>query len=300
VVCLLLIAVYFFPAVNGAHRWLRFGGVGFQPSELAKIVFVITLARYLMFRKDQRTWRGFVVPFLMAMLPALLIVREPDLGTSLVFFPVLLLMLFWAGARKADLVKVALAGLVIAPLLWTQMSREQQSRVTALFQQTVPGQQPHDDAYHLRQAKRMLTHGGLWGSYFNDEGIPDSAAYHLPEAHTDFVFCMIGERFGLGGTGLVVALWGILVWRALAVAEATREPFGRLLAAGIAGLFGVEVVINLAMTVGLAPITGLALPMVSYGGSALLAHATAIGLLINVAARPGYEISREPFRFATV
>jgi cell division protein FtsW (lipid II flippase) len=124
----------------------------------------------------------------------------------------------------------------------------------------------------------------------------DSAVYRLPEARTDFIFCVLGERLGLVGLGLVLGLYGLLVWRAAAVAAATREPFGRLLAAGVAALLAVEVLINTGMTVGLLPVTGLPLPLVSYGGSGLVAHALALGLVMNVSLRPGYEVTAEPFR----
>ncbi len=293
----LLLLVYFFPAVNNANRWIRLGPVGMQPSEFAKVAFVLALARYLMYRENYRRLRGLAVPLALTMLPVLLILREPDLGTATVFLPVLFVMLFAAGAKRSDLVWIMLAGLLITPLLWTQMSREQKSRVTALFEQPAPGQRPSDDAYHLYQAKRMLALGGVWGSSICARPTDDPAAYHLPEARGDFVFCVLGERFGLPGLAVVLGLFGLLVWRGLAIAAATREPFGRLVAAGVATLVAVEVLINTAMTVGLLPITGLSLPLVGYGGSGLLAHAIALGLVLNIGLRPGYEVTNEPFRY---
>jgi cell division protein FtsW (lipid II flippase) len=193
---------------------------------------------------------------------------------------------------------VCLAGLLVLPFLWTQMSREQRSRVTALFEQNAPSETPTAGGYHLHQSKQMFALGGLWGSFLTGAVIDDPAAYHLPEAHTDFIFAVIGERFGLWGTGLVLIFFCLLAWRGAALAAATREPFGRLVAAGLVSLFAVEVAVNTSMTVGLAPITGLSLPLVSYGGSGLLAHLVALGLIMNVAVRPGYEIAAEPFQFA--
>ena len=119
----------------------------------------------------------------------------------------------------------------------------------------------------------------------------------MPEARTDFIFCIVGERFGLLGLAAILTLYGLLVWRASVVAATTREPFGRLVAAGVAALLAVQVLVNAGMTVGLLPVTGLPLPMVSYGGSGLLTHALALGLLLNVALRPGYEVTNEPFRY---
>lgn len=294
----LLIAVYFFPPINGARRWIRIGPIGLQPSEFAKVAFVVALARYLMYRENFRTLRGLLVPFAVALVPMVLILREPDLGTSLVFLPVLFLMLYVAGARLRDLAIVACVGLLVAPLLWTQMSREQRSRVTGLFEQTGPGDRTNDDTFHLHQAKQMMALGGTFGNWIAGDEAIDAAAVHLPEAQTDFIFCVIGERLGLVGAALVLLLYALLIWRGMAVASETREPFGRLVAAGVAGLIGCQVLINTLMTVGLAPVTGLSLPFVSHGGSCMLAHALALGLLANIAMRPGYEVTREPFRFA--
>ena len=293
----LLVLVYFFPAINRAHRWIRLGPVGLQPSEFAKVAFVLALARYLMYRQNYRRLRGLAVPLALTTLPVVLILREPDLGTAAVFLPVLFVMLYAAGARRGDLLRVALVGMLLLPLLWTQMSREQKSRVTALFDQPAAAQTPSDDAYHLHRAKRMLALGGCWGSALTGRPTDDPAAYRLPEARSDFIFCVLGERFGLPGLAALLGLFGLLAWRGLAVAAATREPFGRLLAVGIVALLAVEVLINTAMTVGLLPITGLSLPLISHGGSGLLAHGIALGLLLNVGLRPGYEVTKEPFRY---
>lgn len=294
----LLVLVYFFPAINNARRWIRIGPLGIQPSELAKVAFVLALARYLMYRENYRRLRGLVIPLALTTVPVLLILREPDLGTATVFLPVFFVMLFAAGAKRRDLALLLLAGLLMTPLLWTQMSREQKSRVTALFEQPSAGGRPSDDAYHLYRAKQVRALGGVWGSALAGQLTDDPAVYRLPHARSDFVFCVLGERFGLPGTAAVLALFGLLVWRAVTVASTTREPFGRLVAAGIAALFAVEVLINTAMTVGLLPVTGLPLPLVSYGGSGLLAHAIGLGLVLNVGLRPGYEVTKEPFRYA--
>jgi len=293
----LLVLVYFSPPVNGARRWIRFGPIGLQPSEFAKIAFVLALARYLMYRENYRSLAGLLLPLGLTLLPVVLILPEPDLGTALVFLPVMFVMLFAAGARRIDLARLVLAGLMALPLLWTQMNLEQKSRVTALFEQAGPGQRATGDAYHLRQAKQMLALGGVRGSLWTGQIVDDPAAYHLPEARSDFVFCVLGERFGLPGIAVVLGLFALLVWRGLAVAAATREPFGRLVAVGLVTLIAVEVLINTGMTVGLLPITGLSLPLVSYGGSGLVARGLVLGLLVNIALRPGYEMTNEPFRY---
>ena len=303
----LLAAVYFFPPVNGARRWIRVGPVGLQPSEFAKVAFVLAMARWLMYRENYRRLSGLLAPLLLTLLPVVLILREPDLGTALVFLPVLLVMLLAAGARKRHLALLCLLSLATLPVLWTQMSREQKSRVTAMWEETSPGVRPSDDAYHLHQSKRMLALGGWWGSSRVSDESPEeisdelSAAhldYYIPAAHTDSIFSVLGHRYGLAGLVALLSLFVLLIWRGTMVAAATREPFGRLVALGLVALLGVQVVINTAMLVGLLPITGLSLPLVSYGGSGLVAHAIALGLILNIGLRPGYELAGEPFRFA--
>jgi rod shape determining protein RodA len=251
-----------------------------------------------MHRDNFRRLRGLLGPLVLALVPVLLILKEPDLGTALVLLPVFFVMLFAAGAKRIDLACVVLAGLLVVPLLWTQMSRDQKSRITAMFDQPPPDHRPSDDAYQLYQAKRMRALGGVWGSLATGQPTDDQAAYWLPEAHCDFIFCVIGERLGLPGMALVLLLCAYIVGRAVMIAAETREPFGRLLATGVAALLAIEVIINTAMNVGLLPVTGLSLPFVSYGGSGLVTHAMALGLLLNVALRPGYEVTNEPFRWS--
>ncbi len=293
----LLVIAFFFPEVNGSHRWIRIGPIGLQPSEFAKLAMIVALARYLMYCESQQRWRGLIAPFVIALVPMILVLREPDLGTALVFLPVLLCMLVAAGSRVRDLCLAGVVGVCLLPLIWQQMSREQRSRVTALWEQTGPGEQPTADGYHLHQSKQVLALGGFWGSLITGDVTSDREVYYLPVAHSDFIFSIIGERFGWWGAGLTLLLFAILVTKTLRIAQRTREPFGRLLCVGVAGMFAVEVVINTAMTVGLAPITGLSLPLVSYGGSGLVAHALALAFVLSVARHPGYELGAAPFRF---
>jgi len=295
---LLLLAVYFLPARHGVHRWIPLGVINFQPSEMAKLTFIAALAHYLMYRRNYRRLRGLLVPFLLTLIPVGLILREPDLGTSLVFLPLLFSMLFAAGARPRHLLLIVLLGVSVTPLLWLGMSSEQKSRIVTLFVQRDTGPVPKGDGYHLRQSKRVLALGGVWGSEIDGMLLDDPSAYHLPAARTDFVFCLVGERFGLVGCAAVLTLYFVLLACGLRIAAATREPFGRLLAVGIVAMLATQTAINSGMTVGLMPITGMTLPLMSYGGSSLLSTCLALGLLLNVGMRPGYEMTLEPFRFA--
>ncbi|MBW3543430.1 MAG: rod shape-determining protein RodA [Planctomycetes bacterium] len=293
-----LVAVYFMPPRNGARRWIPLGFMLFQPSEAAKLAYILALAHYLMYRRNYRRLTGLLVPFALTLVPVGLILREPDLGTSLVFLPVLYAMLFAVGARMRHLVLVSCLGLAVLPALWLGMSMEQRSRVVVLFTQDDGGPPPRGDGYHLHQSKRVMALGGAWGSATAGPAAADPRVYHLPAGRTDFVFCLIGERWGLAGAALVLVLYVALFGRGLMIAAATREPFGRLVAVGVVALVASQTAINAGMTVGLMPITGLTLPLVSYGGSSLLSTAVALGLLINVGLRPGYEMTPEPFRFA--
>ena len=294
-----LVVVFWFPAVNGSHRWIRLGPVGFQPSEFAKLAVVLALARYLSYRENYRRLSGLLAPLALVMVPVVLILREPDLGTSLVFVPVLLAMLLAAGARLPHLATVLLVAVAAAPLLWTQMSREQKSRVTALWEDTSPGARVGDDAFHLYQSKQMIASGGLWGLALDHDRDADPALVdnYVPAAATDSIFSILVGRYGLIAAGVVLGLYLLIIWRGLAIAAATYDPFGRLVAVGVVALLGIQVVINTAMLVGLLPITGLSLPLVSYGGSGLVAQALGLGLLSSIAARPGDRLAGEPFRF---
>lgn len=293
----LLVAVFLFPPRNGARRWIPLGIADLQPSEFMKLAFILAMARYLEFRGSQRNWWGLLVPFFMAFVPMLLILKEPDLGTALVFLPVLFAMLFAAGARLRHLAIVAVMGCLALPIVWTAMSSEQQSRITALFSQRDGGPPPQGDGYHLHYSKLVLASGGVWGSELAGSLYSERQLNRLFASRTDFVFCLVGERYGIWGTAVVLCLWCIMLCAGLRVSMQTRDPFGRLVAVGVVALFGTQVLINTGMTCGIMPITGLTLPFMSYGGSSLLSSLIALGLLINISCRPGYVLAREPFQF---
>ena len=294
----LLVSVLYMPAVNGSRRWIPLGLFDLQPSEPARLAFVLALAAYLMYGDNQRTARGLIAPLVMALLPMLLIVREPDLDTALLFVPVLCSMLFAAGARTRHLAITGMMGIACLPLLWTQMSAEQQSRVVSVFIQRDGGLAPSGDGFHLHQSKQVLALGGFWGSINQDEPpLDDPAAWQLPASRTDFVFAMIGEKLGFPGCALLMSLYAVLIWKGLLVARRTREPFGRLVAVGIVTLLAVQTILNTGMTVGLLPITGTTLPLCSYGGSSLISTYAAVGLLMSIDRSRSYEVAGEPFAF---
>lgn len=292
----LLVLVFAWPPVNGAQRWLRLGPLSLQPSELAKVALVIVLAGHLMRGRNGGFFSGVVAPLGLAGLPAILILREPDLGTAVLFPAVAAGMAMVAGGRWTHWGVVLCVGLLCLPLVWSHMSREQRSRVTVLFDQTPPGERPSDDDYQLHQSKQMFALGGWWGSRLSGDALADRGVYHLPESHSDFVLAIIAERFGLWGAATVLLLFAVLTRQAVQIALWADDPCGRLLAAGVAMLFGLQAVTNVGMTVGLLPVSGLSLPLVSYGGSGLAAHLAAVGLLVSIALRPGYELAPHAWR----
>jgi cell division protein FtsW (lipid II flippase) len=293
----LLIVVFWMPMRNGARCWIPLSVFDLQPSELTKLAFILALADYLSIRDNYRRWLGLVPPFLAMALPVGLILKEPDLGSAILFVPVLFGMLFAAGARVRHLVLVVLLGVSALPVFWWGMNAEQQSRITSLLQQQDGGPAPQGDGYHQHQAKLVMSLGGLWGSEFTGTPLDDPDAYHLPAGQTDFVFCWVGERWGLVGAGMTLLLYAVLFAKGLHIAAATREPFGRLVAVGIVTLLASQAIINAGMTVGLMPIAGITLPLMSYGGSSLLSTCLALGLLANIGMRPSFHSAPEPFRF---
>lgn len=297
---ILLVVALFMSPINGSRRWIPLGLFDFQPSEPARLAFVLTLALYLMYRENHRTLRGLIPPLVLAVLPMLLIIKEPDLDTAILFVPVLYCMLFTAGARTKHLLFAAALGFACLPIVWTQMSAEQQSRVVSVFTQRDGGLAPSGDGFHLHQSKQVLALGGFWGSLHQDEPpIDDASAWQLPASRTDFVFVMIGEKLGFPGCFFLMSLYGILIWRGLRIAQRTRDPFGRLVVVGIMTLLGTQAILNTGMTVGLLPITGTTLPLCSYGGSSLISTYAAIGLLMNVQIHRSYDVAGEPFAFAS-
>lgn len=295
---LLLVVTLFMAPINGSRRWIPLGLFDFQPSEPARLAFVLTLASYLMYRDNHRTLKGLVPPLVLAMVPMLLIMKEPDLDTAVLYIPVLYFMLFAAGAKTRHLVMVTVMGIACLPILWTQMSAEQQSRLVSVVIQRDGGLAPTGDGFHLHQSKQVLALGGFWGSMNQEEPpIDDPSAWQLPASRTDFIFVMIGEKLGFPGCVAVMILYAILIWRSLLIARRTQDPFGRLVITGVVTLMSVQTILNTGMTVGLLPITGTTLPLCSYGGSSLLTTYAAIGLIMNIEMHRSYDVAGQPFVF---
>jgi cell division protein FtsW (lipid II flippase) len=293
----LLVVVLFMEKRNGARCWIQLGFFDLQPSEIVKVTYILVLAQYLMYRDSFRRLTGLVTPFVITLVPLALILLEPDLGSALLFVPVLFAMLITVGIRGRHLVLIAVLGLLVSPLFWVKMSKEQKSRIIALFNQVDGGEVPSGDGRQQHQSKTVIALGGLWGSEFSGTKVDDPTAYQFYGSGTDFVFCFVAERWGLIGACLTLFLHLMIVTLGLRIAARTHEPFGRLIAVGIATLWGTQTIINAGMTVGLLPVIGITLPLMSAGGSSLLMSVVGLGLVLNVGARPGYEVTGEPFQF---
>jgi cell division protein FtsW (lipid II flippase) len=294
----------FVPNRNNVHRWLVFHPSlpQIQPSEFCKLAYVLALAWYLRYRSNYRSFRALVGPFAMTLLPMVLILIEPNLGTVLLMMPVFFTMLFIAGARPKHLVLVVLLAVLVSPVLWFKMQGYQRERVSGVLLQSQWIRQKaaasptfsdilvgakfterrwqNDWGSHLIRSKFAIASGGLTGRGFGRG--PFIKYDFLAERHNDFIFAVIAHQFGFLGSLLFLGLYVLLVLCGLEIAANNIDPFARLVAVGISAMFAVEVLVNVGMTMGIMPITGLTLPLVSYGGSSLLVNMMAVGLLNNI------------------
>jgi len=265
---------------GGAQRWLRIGPVNLQPSELAKIATVAVLARWLGDLGGNVRVRDTLVAVALAALPAGLIAVQPDLGTALVLMPAVFVCLMVAGARWTHLGTLALAAAACVPVGFRFLRDYQIDRLLVFID---PGRDPAGTGYAVVQSKIALGAGGWFGQGWRAG--TQSQLNFLPEHHTDFIFPVLGEEWGFLGACLVLAVYLLLLLRCARVAATASDSAGRVLAAGLTCVLAVQVIVNVAMSAGLAPVVGLPLPFMSYGGSALLAALVCVGLLVNVAMR---------------
>lgn len=282
---------------NGARRWINLGVMDFQPSELAKVVWVLAMATWFRLRPNLRTIPGFILPFVVTAIPMALIVVEPDLGTALLFIPTLMAMLLVAGARLRHLVMVILAGvLVVGAVVFTPvkglLKPHQQDRINALLAQIEGDDRYRDDIGF--QGDRAMTIAGAGGiSGLGAERTATLVRFNaLPEDHNDMIFAVITCRWGaVGAIGTWVA-YLVLAVGGFMTAALARDLFGRLLATGLVAMLFVQMLINTGMTIGLLPITGMTLPFVSSGGSSLVMTWLMIGLVLNVGLRRPRRMER--------
>ena len=277
VLLVLVLVPPFGQAINGTRRWIRFGLISFQPAELAKLALVLYLAAFLARR------RGDLAEFRTGALPALgvagvlagLVLVQPDLGNCLTLIVVTFGLLYLAGSPARHLAWVAAPALpLIALAIYVAPYRLR--RITAFLD---PWSDPRGSGFQIIQSWLALGNGGLVG-----QGIGESRQklFYLPEAHTDFIFAIVGEELGFIGAAAMVALFAVVVWRGLRIGLRASEPFGAYLALGITVLLATQTLVNLGVVTGLLPTKGLPLPFISFGGSALLMTMVATGVLLNI------------------
>ena len=388
--------------INNAYSWIRIPGTGvsLQPSELMKIAFIMSLAYYLRYRKNYRTFKGLLAPFVMALVPTALILYQPDLGTAMLFLPILFIMLFAAGARAKHLAWIILMGLAMVPVFYSSMRGYQRMRIDSWLLQgcaerlhfalAQPAAEDSDDEKDgadadkpAGEAKRSIATPrakltperkaelvqdvtGMWrfrlwrmataiswgkdkaefaeakerlfaaldagpgpagfdalrfffGSMLDESGhqlfqakiAVGSGGFSgrgwlqgtqtryglLPEAHTDFLYPTLAEQFGFVGAAGIILLYALVCLLGIDVSFSTTEPYGKLLVIGVVALVAAQSFLNVAMSIGVMPITGIPLPLMSYGGSSLVSSFLALGLLCNVAIRRLYLIAPRPFEW---
>ncbi len=280
-VSLLPLMIVLLPGVaheaGGAKRWLQLGGFNFQPSELIKLSLVIYLADFITRRaaylKD--FWRGFVPPVAALGAAVLLILLQPDLGTAVSLVVLTFVMLFVAGCRMRHIAYSVLAAL---PFLYFLVFSVPYRR-TRIMMFLNPWLDPKGSGFQIIQSQIALGAGGWWGVGL---GAGRQKLFYLPAAHTDFIFSIIGEEMGLLGTACVIILFAYLIISMARVAWRVRDPFGKMICVGVLTLIAFSAVVNIGVSMGALPTKGLPLPFISYGGSSLILHMVAVGLLLNV------------------
>jgi rod shape determining protein RodA len=304
---------------KGAYRWIKLGAAGIslpliQPSEFCKLAYILALAWYLRFKSNYEGVKALIGPFILTLLPAALILMEPDLGTALLLMPILFTMLFVAGAKIRHLCLILLMGLLISPLLWSKMHPYQRSRISSvllqndafcekventpwLSQALVGGTFHARDwrrgaGFNLIRSKLAIVSGGGTGQGFRKGPFIKYDSF-LPERENDFIFAAVAHQWGFLGCLTVIGLYGIIFLCGLAIAWNNTDPFARLVVIGILAMFSVQVFENISMSVGLMPITGLTLPFISYGGSSLLVNFLAIGLLNNIGRSRPFSVANK-------
>ncbi len=283
-----LVAVLLFaPTVNGTRRWLYIGVTRIQVSEFAKIALVLLLARFLKVRRDRRTLTTSLYALLLTLVPMFLILREPDLGTSLMLPPVFLAMLFCAGGKIKHILTIILIGIVMIPIVYEfGLASYQKRRIEAFLSPGIAEELDPDSVLQLSLSQEAIGTGGLFGKGYG-MGNPD-----LPVRECDFIFTVVAEELGFLMASLLIFLYFLLYVFALETGVTTNDLFGRLVCTGLSVSLLFQTVINTSMTMHLVPITGINLPFLSSGGSSLLTSSIMISLMINIALRPPRSLAR--------
>ena len=279
---LLLVVLGYGIITSGAQRWVRIGSFSFQPSEFVKISFILALAKFFQRtpHREGYSLKDLLFPFLLLFLPMVLILKQPDLGTAIILCLVFVSILFFVKVHWLSLLTLALIGGSVLPVLWHFLKEYQKRRIITFFN---PNLDPLGAGYHLIQSKIAVGSAGIMGKGFMS-GTQSKLGF-LPEQQTDFIFSALGEEWGLIGTLLVVGLYLTLILWGLRIAVESKDRFGAILVFGVVAMFFWHTFINIGMVLGMFPVVGIPLPLLSYGGSFLVSTLIGIGILLNVSMR---------------
>lgn len=286
---LILIAVYIAGKIGmGAQRWLSLGPLSFQPSEFFKLIYIIMLSQQLsIINGPLKTTSLFRMFFLIVLPPFVLLIKQPDLGTALIIMIIFASLILAKGLYKKVAILFVIISLISLPFLgnifWEGLRDYQKNRIVAFIE---PKADPSGIGYHINQSKITAGSGELIGKGYM-KGTQGPFRF-LPEKHTDFIFAVFAEEWGFLGSFILLFLYLFLILRGLDTARKARDDFGRLLALGITIMFSVYLFVNIGMTLGMAPVVGIPLPFMSYGGTALLSNLLSIGVLISIRSRRFY------------
>lgn len=277
---IMLIAVMAFGTTAlGAQRWLALGPIMIQPSEFSKLLIIICMAALLESRMGTLNSLRDLLPIAVYIgIPFILVLKQPDLGTSLVFMAIFFGMVIACGIRWRILIGIIMAGIASFPILWNYVLKEYQK--TRLYVFIDPNIDPLGSGYHIIQSKIAIGSGLLFGKGLF-EGTQSQLNF-LPENHTDFIFAVVGEEFGFVGATILLLLYLVIMMRGIKIAKEAGDMFGRLLAVGITSMLAFHVLVNVGMTTGIMPVTGIPLPLMSYGISSLTTNILSIAILLNV------------------
>jgi rod shape determining protein RodA len=280
--CLLLLVIVIGRTTSGSQRWLPLGFISFQPSELAKLSLILVMARYFTEKANTQpyTLRELAIPFLLFGIPALLVFKQPDLGTVVLLGTIFLSMLAFIGVQRKTWMILGAAGAVAAPIFWFLLKDYQKTRLRVFLN---PDLDPLKTGYHITQSKIAVGSGGFWGKGFLHG--TQSQLRFLPEQHTDFVFSVWAEEWGFVGSFVLLFLLLLLVSRGLKIASTSKDRGGAILAVGIGAMIFWQAFINIGMVVGILPVVGVPLPLFSYGGTSLITTLIGIGILMNISMR---------------
>jgi len=281
-VALLVVVLFYGYTTHGSQRWISLGGFSFQPSELMKLTVILALSRYFDDHKSNESYtlKELFIPFLIVLVPFVLILRQPDLGTALILMIIFASIVFFIGVNWKSVAIVLTGSLMLIPIGWHFLKDYQKDRLITFLN---PENDPLGTGYHIIQSMIAIGSGGIFGKGFL-KGSQTQLKF-LPEQQTDFVFSVFAEEWGFAGALVLIILFMSLILWGMKIALHSRDLLGTLIAFGITALISWEVFINIGMVLGILPVVGIPLPFLSYGGSAMIVLLTAIGLLMNVSVR---------------